>query len=186
MSRAIDEVTDFNTDFQPHDQLNARGERSLSPFHQKHRFVLSAVLESPWENKVLGGWLLSPIFVANSGRPFNVLTGVDNMGDRRVNTHRPSRAGRDIGQGPSYSSVDLRLTRRFSLGSERRTLEFIAEGFNLLNRTNFRSINNVVGNITVEQLPAEITGNRGPATQPLAFTSAFDARQFQFGLKVNF
>jgi hypothetical protein len=186
LSRAIDEVTDFNTDFQPHDQLNARAERALSAFHQKHRFVASAVVESPFKNTLFGGWLVAPIFVANSGRPFNVLAGVDNMGDRRVTTHRPARAGRNIGQGPSYFTADLRITRRFLLGSDRRTLEFIAEGFNLLNRTNFRSINNVVGNITVEQLPAEIVGNRGNPTQPLAFTSAFDPRQFQFGLKLNF
>lgn len=186
LSRAIDEVTDFNTDFQPHDQLNPRAERSLSSFHQKHRFVANAVFESPAANSLLGGWVVSPIFIANSGRPFNVLTGVDNMGDRRVNTHRPLRAGRNIGMGPSYYSADLRLSRRFALGSEHRTLEFIAEGFNLLNRTNFRTVNNVVGNITVEQLPAPLEGFRGSPTEPLAFTSAFDPRQFQFGLKLNF
>jgi hypothetical protein len=185
-SRAIDEVTDFNTDFQPHDQLNARAERALSPFHQQHRFVGSAVIESAIDNSLLGGWVLSPIITASSGRPFNVLTGVDNMGDRRVNTHRPLRAGRNIGMGPNYLSVDFRISRRFGLGGENRNLEFIAEGFNLLNRTNFRTVNNVVGNITVEQLPSEIEGVRALTTQPLAFTSAFDPRQFQFGLKLNF
>jgi hypothetical protein len=186
LARSIDETTDFNTDYQPHDQLNARADRALSSFHQKHRFVLSAVLESASSNPVFADWIVSPIFVANSGRPFNVLTGVDNMGDRRVNTHRPARAGRNIGMGPNYNSIDLRLSRRFNLGSEQRNLEFIAEGFNLLNRTNFRSVNNVVGNITVEQVPQPIEGWRGPAESPLAFTSAFDPRQFQFGLKLNF
>jgi hypothetical protein len=186
LSRATDETTDFNTDFQPHDQLNARGDRALSAFHEKHRFVANAVFESPAGNSILGGWVVSPIFVANSGRPFNVLTGVDNMGDRRVTTHRPSRAGRNIGTGPSYASLDMRISRKFPLGAEGRNLEFIAEGFNLLNRTNFRTVNNVVGNITVEELPAKIEGFRGAPTDPLAFTSAFDPRQFQFGLKVNF
>ncbi|HYO81273.1 MAG TPA: TonB-dependent receptor [Bryobacteraceae bacterium] len=186
LSRTIDEVTDFNTDYQPHDQLNPRAERALSPFHQKHRFVASAVFESALDSSLLGGWVFSPIFNANSGRPFNVLTGVDNMGDRRVNTHRPLRAGRNIGEGPNYVSVDLRISRRFGLGGENRNLEFIAEGFNLLNRTNFRTINNVVGNVTVEQLPAEIRGVRGAPTEPLSFTSAFDPRQFQLGLKINF
>jgi hypothetical protein len=186
ISRAIDEVTDFNTDFQPHDQLNARAERALSPFHQKHRFVASAVFESSVRNSFLGGWVLSPIFTATSGRPFNVLTGVDNMGDRRVNTHRPLGAGRNIGRGPAYQSLDFRMSRRFALGRESRNLEFIAEGFNLLNKTNFRSLNNVVGNVTVNDLPAEIVGFRGLPSDPLAFTSAFDPRQFQLGLKINF
>jgi hypothetical protein len=185
LSRAIDEVTDFNTDYQPHDQLNPRAERALSSFHQKHRFVASAVIESTIQNSLLGGWVVSPIVIASSGRPFNVLAGVDNLGDRRVNTHRPLRAGRNIGRGPDYTSVDLRISRRFAFG-ERRNLEFIAEGFNLLNKTNFRSVNNIVGNVTVEQLPGRIEGTRDSPTQPLAFTSAFDARQFQFGLKLNF
>lgn len=186
LSKAIDEVTDFNTDYQPHDQLNARAERALSPFDQKHRFVANAVFESPVSGRLLGGWVLSPIFVASSGRPFNVLTGVDNLGDRRVNTHRPLRAGRNIGHGPAYQSLDFRLSRRFGLGGESRNLEVIAEGFNLLNRTNFRTVNNIVGNVTVEELPQPLEGFRGSPTQPLAFTSAFDSRQFQFGLKINF
>jgi hypothetical protein len=108
------------------------------------------------------------------------------MGDRRVNTHRPLGAGRNIGMGPAYQAFDMRISRKFGLGSENRTLEFIAEGFNLLNKTNFRSVNNVVGNITVEQLPAEVEGFRGLTSQPLAFTSAFDPRQFQIGVKIAF
>jgi hypothetical protein len=182
----MDEVTDFNTDFQPHDQLNAQADRALSPFHQQHRFVLSAVFESPVSNSLAGGWVLSPILVTSSGRPFNVLTGVDNLGDRHPNTHRPLRAGRNIGKGPDYMSLDLRLSRRFALGREGRNLEFIAEGFNLANRTNFRSLNNTVGNITVEQLPQPLVGLRGVPTNPLSFTSTFDARQFQLGVKINY
>ncbi|MGH9630026.1 MAG: TonB-dependent receptor, partial [Bryobacteraceae bacterium] len=193
-SKAIDEVTDFNTDFQPHDQLNARGDRALSSFHQKHRFVGSAVLMSPATQgsgrslfqKLAAGWVFSPIAVVSSGRPFNVLTGVDNLGDRHPNTHRPLRAGRNIGQGPAYFTLDARLARRFSLGKESRFLEFIAEGFNLLNRTNFRNINNTVGNITVEELRSPLTGTRGIPTDALSFTSAFPARQFQFGVKIYY
>ena len=193
-SKAMDEVTDFNTDFQPHDQLNARAERALSAFHQQHRFVLNAVLESPlrpgkgkglWTN-LLGGFTFSPIGVASSGRPFNVLTGVDNLGDRHSTTHRPLRAGRNIGQGPDYFSLDSRLSRKFFLGrNERRSLEFIAEGFNLLNRTNFRSVNNTVGDIALEELPRPLVGRLGIPTLPLSFTAAFDPRQFQLGLKLN-
>ena len=194
-SKAMDETTDFNTDFEPQDQLNARAERALSCFHQPHRFVANAVLESPLQpgrgqslvRNILGGFTFSPIAVVAAGRPFNVLTGVDNVGDNHSTTHRPLRAGRNIGKGPDYFSFDARLGRKFQLGrSERRNIEFIAEGFNLLNRTNFKSLNNTVGAITVEELPRPLVGRRAIPTAPLAFTSAFDARQFQFGLKVNF
>lgn len=194
-SKAIDEVTDFNTDFQPHDQLNARAERALSAFHQAHRVVLYAVVESPLTPgrgrglapNLFGGFLLAPIFLAGSGRPFNVLAGVDNLGDRHPNTHRPLGAGRNIGKGPDFLTLDLRLARTFRLGGgERPSLEFIAEGFNLLNRTNFRTVNNIVGDVPLASLPRPLVGRRGIPTEPLAFTSAFDPRQFQVGLKINF
>jgi hypothetical protein len=194
-SKAMDEVTDFNSDWQPHDQLNARAERALSSFHQKHRFVFNGLFESPWTpgsgrslaENVFGGFVLSPVVVASSGRPFNVLAGFDNLGDNHPTTHRPLRAGRNIGRGPDYFTLDLRLTRRFPFGTDsRRNVEFTAEGFNLLNRTNFKSINNTVGAVTLEELPSPLVGRRDSPTSPLAFTSAFDPRQFQFGLKVNF
>jgi hypothetical protein len=112
---------------------------------------------------------------------------VDTLGDRHSTTHRPLGLGRNVGQGPNYVSFDTRLTRKFVLGADGvRNIEFTAEGFNLLNRTNFKSINNTVGNVAMSQLPSPLVGKRGIPTEALAFTSAFDARQFQLGLKINF
>jgi hypothetical protein len=179
-SKAMDEVTDFNSDWQPHDQLNARAERALSSFHQSHRFVFNGVFEAP------GAFIVSPVVVASSGRPFNVLAGFDNLGDNHPTTHRPLRAGRNIGRGPDYFTIDLRLARRFPFGDGGKAVDFTAEGFNLLNRTNFRSINNTVGAVALEDLPRPIEGQRGSPTSPLSFTSAFDPRQFQFGVKIAF
>jgi hypothetical protein len=187
-SKAIDDVTDFNSDFSPMDQLNKRAERAVSPYNHTHRVVFNALFESPARNWFLAGWNIAPIFQANSARPFNVLTGVDVNGDNYVTNDRPYGLGRDAGRGPSYYSFDLRLSRRFRLGAnERRNLEFIAEGFNLTNHTNFRTVNNTVGGIPITALPYPITGIAGAApTTPLAYTSAYDPRQFQFGLKINF
>ena len=194
-SKTIDEVTDFNSDFEPHDQLNPSAERALSSFDQRHRVVVSAIVESPlragrghgYAANLFGDFTLAPIVVASSGRPFNLLAGFDNLGDRHPTTHRPFGAGRNIGRGPNYFTTDLRLARRFPFGSEgRRNVEFTAEGFNLLNRTNFRTINNTVGNVALADLPGPIAGHTGIPTTPLAFTSAYDARQFQFGLKINY
>jgi len=188
-SKAIDESTDFNSDYSPNDQLNARAERGLSAFHQKHRFVLSSVYESQARSTLLKSWNLAPIVSANSWRPFNVLTGVDlpTGGDSYVNTKRPAHLGRNMGQGPNFFSFDTRLSRRFHFSSkEHRNIEFIAEGFNLFNRTNFRTVNNTVGDVPISALPNPIIGNRGSATSPLAFTSTLNPRQFQFGLKINF
>ena len=184
-SRAIDESTDFNSDYSPQDQLNFRAERALSSFHQKHRTVFHAVYQSQAKNKFMRDWSLAPIFIASSYRPFNVLTGVDSQGDTYVNNKRPATLGRNMGRGPNFASVDLRVSRRFRFGArENQALEFLAEGFNLLNRTNFRAVNNIVGDVPVSSLPNPIVANRNSASTPLAYTSALEARQFQLGLKL--
>jgi Carboxypeptidase regulatory-like domain len=193
-SKAIDDVTDFNLDYMPHNQFDLHGERGLSLFHQAHRFVVSGYIESPgvrdgtkfW-NRLLADWTVAPIVQASSFRPFNTLTGVDNLGDGQINTHRPLGAGRNIGIGPNFFTVNVRLVRRILFGvEERRNIEFSAEAFNVLNRTNFQSVNNIVGNISLSKLPKRIVGHVGNPTQPLAFTSAYDPRQFQLGAKINF
>lgn len=201
-SKAIDETTDFNSDFQPQDQLNARGDRALSSFNQKHRFVANAVIDSGiktgsgqglWNNLV-GDWTVAPIAIASSGRPFNLLAGFDvfapdlqSTGDNHTTTHRPLGAGRNIGMGPAFYTFDLRLSRKFAFSEDKvRNVEFTAEGFNLLNHTNFKNINNTVGTKFLSDVPAPYVGRRGSPTEPLSFTSAFDPRQFQLGLKINF
>lgn len=186
-SKSIDEVSDLN--FLPNDSLNARKERALSAFDQRHRVVGSAIWDLPGTgrrgdgavNALFGGFVLSPIVVASSGRPFNVVTGVD------YNSRRPEGAGRNIGRGPNFFTADIRLSRRFPLGHrDQLALELIGEGFNLLNRTNFLRLNNTVGNLTVDELPHPLVGKRGNPTEPLSFLSAYDPRQFQFAIKVHF
>jgi hypothetical protein len=65
-------------------------------------------------------------------------------------------------------------------------LQFTAEVFNALNRTNFESVNNVVGDISVQALPSPIVGKRGDPSVPFSFISARDPRQFQFGARLAF
>ncbi len=192
-SKAIDEVTDFNSDFSPHNQLDARAERALSAFHQGHRMVANAVLMSGTQAARGQGFLknlvadttFSPILIANSFRPFNVLTGFDNLADNHPTTHRPLGAGRNIGRGPNFQTIDFRLSRDFRIG-ESLEISAIGEVFNALNRTNFEKVNNIVGGIELEDLPRPLTGFRGSPTTPLAFTSAANPRQFQLGLRLRF
>lgn len=183
-SKAIDEVTDFNSDFQPNDQANLRAERALSAFHQKHKFVIYAALESPWQNWFTRGFVLTPIYRYNSGRPFNLLTGEDTNGDRHSTTDRPPFAGRNTGRGPNFWTVDLRLTKKIGLWSERRSVDVMFEAFNLFNRVNYASINNTVGRIGP---PFDLKGrkDRSPS-EPLGFTSVFDPRRIQLGFRLNF
>jgi len=189
-SKAIDEVTDFNSDFSAQNPLNLRLDRALSSFDQRHRAVFSGVFQSSSRNKFLRDFIFSPIFIAGSGRPFNLLLGFDANGDGRSQSDRPGTVGRNTGRGENFYSFDARLARRFSF-DETKYLELTAEGFNLFNRTNFAGVNNIVGALPLAERTALETmtarGIEGLApTRPLAFTSAATARTFQFGARFNF
>jgi hypothetical protein len=192
LSKAIDDVTDLNSDFEAMDQINMRAERALSAFDQRHKFVIYGVLESPWQggsgssplSRVFADFVLTPLFRANSGRPFNLLVGSDINGDRHSTSDRPPFAGRNTGRGPNFWTLDLRLARRIRLGNEKRSMELMFEAFNLFNRLNFASVNNTVGVISS---PFDLTGlsDRKPS-EPLGFTSAFSPRRIQLGFRLNF
>ena len=182
-SKAIDEVTDFNSDYGPNDQTCLSCEYGLSTFDQRHKIVIAGVLESPWKNRILSNFQLSPIIRYNSPHPFNLLAGTNVNNDRHSTTDRPPGAGRNTGIGPNYFDFDMRLARRFKL-TEKATLQVMAEGFNIFNRTNFGSVNNVVG---VVAPPFALRGSNALSpSQPLGFTSAFPKRQVQFGVRLSF
>ena len=183
-SKSIDETTDYNSDFQPNDQTSRRLERSLSSFDQRHKVILYAVLQSPAKNNaVLKGWAVTPIFRYNSARPFNLLAGTELNNDRHNTTDRPLFAGRNTGIGPTFWTVDTRVSRRFNI-NDRASLEGMFEAFNLFNHLNFASVNNVVGAIGG---PFNLSGrsDRGPS-DPLGFTSAADPRRLQLGVRLTF
>jgi hypothetical protein len=191
-SKAIDEVTDFNSDFQANDQTNLKAERALSPFDQRHKFVAYASFEGPqgkasqtsWLSKLTANSAIAPVFRANSARPFNLLAGVDVNGDRHSTTDRPPFAGRNTGIGPNFWTFDARYTRRIHIGVENRTMELMLEAFNLFNRLNYANVNNTVGpNFTG---PFNVHGDRRLSpSDPLGFTSAYDSRRVQLGIRLN-
>ncbi|HKX83210.1 MAG TPA: TonB-dependent receptor, partial [Pyrinomonadaceae bacterium] len=209
-SHSIDESSDLQTLLKPQDNTNFKAERSDSLFDQRHRFVFSGVLSSPESWRSAGGWrswlqdfTFAPIVEFGSGRPFNILAVGDANGDFQSTNERPTvradgslcqtavdancltgifpangNLGRNMGITHNYFSVDARLTRKIRFG-ERISLDVIAEGFNLFNRFNEASANPFY---TVVNAFGERKGGKY-YSQP---TSAFDPRQFQFGLKLNF
>ena len=189
-AKAIDTTTDFNSDFGPQDNTDLNLERGLSSFDQRHRVIAAVVAESPGKGGWTGAWQLAPIFRYSSGFPFNLLAGADVNGDRHSTNDRPIGAGRNTGLGPNYIDLDLRLTKGFALG-ERAQLMVVAEGFNLFNRANFASINNVVGPTCPECSVLGHTfvqnglGSVIPS-QGLGFTSALIPRQIQLGMRFTF
>ena len=77
------------------------------------------------------------------------------------------------------------MSRKVALGTESRTLELMAEGFNLFNRLNFASTNN--SGLGALPGPFNVHGrhDRTPS-QPLGFTSAYDPRRIQLGVRLSF
>jgi hypothetical protein len=212
-SHSIDDSSDLQTLLLPQDNRNFRAEKATSLFDQRHRFVFSGVLASPaaWRSgdgwhQFLSDFTLAPIFEISSGRPFNILSNQDTNNDQSNQTDRPAvladgtlcvpgttgctplitngvfstgSLGRNTGITHRYMSLDMRLSRAVRIG-ERLRLDIIAEGFNLFNRFNEAAASPFIDDVYAFRQRA---GNGFFYCRP---TAAFDPRQFQFGLKLNF
>jgi hypothetical protein len=212
-SHSIDDSSDLQTLLLPQDNRNFRAERANSLFDQRQRFVFSAVFASPstWRSgdglhKFLSDFTLAPIFEISSGRPFNILSNQDTNNDQSNQTDRPSvlpngtlcvpgtpgctplitngvfssgDLGRNMGITHRYASLDMRLMRSVRLG-ERVRLDIVAEGFNLFNRFNEGAASGFIDDVNLFKQRASNGRYYSRAT------AAFDPRQFQFGLKLNF
>ena len=110
-------------------------------------------------------------------------------------------AGRNVLVGPNFKTVDLSLVKTFKI-DEKRSLQFRAEAFNLLNRANFDSPSNSEDG---EQIYTFVTGTSIPSTTPCIagtrtattcftptgsagkiFNTIGDSREIQFGMKFIF
>ena len=78
----------------------------------------------------------------------------------------------------------MRVSRSITF-AERYKLQFIAEGFNLTNRTNYASVNNIVGASFAPPFSVHGTAINSPS-QPLGFTAAFPKRELQVGIHFDF
>ncbi len=214
LSKSIDDASDagttnaeFNLPQNPH-ALNL--ESGLSSFDHRHRFTANVVYDLPfergasgWHHRLLGDWRASGIFIVQSGSPFTVnlstaedvanvgLVGGDNLerpnlvANPNGGPEKPSEwfntsafaipaaynfgnAGRNVVIGPGLENLDLSLQKSWSL-RENEQLQFRCDAFNALNHPNFN-------------LPGRIFG----ASNFGVITSAQDAREFQFAIKLVF
>jgi hypothetical protein len=202
-AHSIDDSSDLQTLLKPQNNLDFRAERADSLFDQRLRYVFSAIVTSPgkWRNsdsgmhRFLADFTIAPIFEIGTGRPFNIITGVDTNGDQQSSNDRPSvnssgtlvlppffangSLGRNMGITHKFASLDLRLVRAVRFG-ERVRLDLIAEGFNMFNRFNEASVTPLFRDVNAF---GQRAGNGRYYSRP---TASYDPRQFQFGLKLNF
>jgi hypothetical protein len=178
------------------------------PFGKSRRFLNSLPVGV---EQIVGGWEISGINQADSGQPITIVYGpaasllVSGIQQdfRGANNYRPNVTGnpilpgggpknglpflnaaafaipvgtpfgdasRNIARGPAFNQLDFAANKNFHLPGERAQLQFRAEFFNLLNHTNFLAPNS--------------NFSSGGAFGKI--TSAFDARQIQFGLKLTY
>jgi len=196
LSEAEDNSTDFQSAFIPQNNGVGRNpqdltgvpvgfdpdaERGPSTQDQRHRFVFSGLIVT------YGDVQLSSIVTVASGRPYNILAGADLNGDGNGGAFPPDRArstpadprssvSRNSDTLPNQATVDLRVSRRFTLGG-RATVDGIFEVFNLFNRTNYTEINNIFGAGAFPTSPLPTFGQ---------FTQAGPPLQVQLAVKINF
>lgn len=160
--------------------FDAAPERGPSFQDQRHRFVASGAFFAPRQVQV------SAIISAASGAPFNILAGADLDGNgdggafpadraRRDPSDAASSVTRNSGRLATDVSMDLRVSRRFRIGSG--YAELMAEVFNLLNRSNFTEVNEIFGTGAYPASPLPTFGQPTVAASP---------RQVQFGLRIGF
>ena len=212
-SHAIDDSTDLQSTLTPQDSYFPGLDRSTSLFDQRHRFVFSGVYQtgklsgSGFATKLFSNWTLAPLIEFSSGRPFNILTGNGDNLQLSSLTSRPNtfvnpactalgnspvkskfsptgvfqescilnfngtlasldgNLGRNAGITPWTVFNDMRVAKRIYFG-ERFNMDLIADTFNIANRYNVAAVSPLFTN----------------AGQP---TAAYDPRQFQFALKLN-
>jgi hypothetical protein len=213
-SHAIDDSTDLQSPLTPQDSYFPADDRSTSLFDQRHRLVVSGVYQtgniggSGFAGKFFSDWTIAPLFEVASGRPFNIITGGDDNFQLSSLTGRPNTTvdpacgtvyksrfspsgtfqepcingfvasgiaptlmqldgnlGRNTGVQPWTVFDDMRVAKKIRFG-ERFNVDLIADMFNIANKMNVSAV-------------SPLFTNAGQAT------AAYDPRQFQFAMKLN-
>jgi hypothetical protein len=180
---ASEQLTTQGSNAFPQDSRNFDNWYGPSDYDVRHRLTVNFVAELPfgdgkrWATSgvgkaILGGWTLSGIYAARSGRPFTVNQGNNNVGTNM--TGLPNMTGDGQGaqtvdqwfdptavtpvasgifgdekrnrlRGPGWQSLDTSLSRRFGFNSRFAAL-VRWDVFNLFNRTNLGLPNRDISN----------------------------------------
>ncbi len=175
-SHALDNVDPDIPQQNPNDpNLTGSEEYADAIFDQRHRFVLSGVVNLPFKFN-FGG-----VATLGSGLPYNITTGVTNSGDNGGTTDRPIVNGvvlrRNAGRGKAIYDVSPFVERPIQF-TEHVALNLRAESFNIFNHPNFVGYNSVYGNT--------VTPNPALGTTGTGITAQLPGRSFQYQAKLSF
>ncbi|CAN5496008.1 carboxypeptidase regulatory-like domain-containing protein [soil metagenome] len=191
----------FTQNNSPYDLNDRSYDIGPSNFDIRHKFVASAVYapnfykgnSNSWGNYLLNGWSIAPIIAFYSGRPFDgTVSGTSlngSNGDNRypLNTRNAFRL-------PNIFNVDLRISKRFRF-AEKYSLELLAEGFNIANRTHvfgeqtalfIRSTNCATINGITTNNPNGLCSNPDFGQITTTDSTLYRERQIQFSARFQF
>jgi len=157
----------FNGTDVPIDPNNYKAEYSRSDLNMKNRFTGSLVwapritASARTVNYVANGWSLSGSYTAQTGFPITPMmtnfpssalssgsvsgnggiTGASVSWFNAPTAVRVPQLARNFFPGPGLRNVDARISRDFAI-TEKTSLQFYVEAFNLLNHQNILSVNN--------------------------------------------
>lgn len=200
------------------DQFNLDFNRAPAPTDQRHRFVINGVwnlpgakLDSAAARALLGGFRLSGIYTAETGRPFAAIITVPNLPFATADGTQYNGFGGLRGQGggndrnlapniernSNYGEnnyrFDLRLARDIKV-REGFTIELLGEAFNLFNTSNFNGFRTTRYETTATTVTT-------PLATPIVLTERIDfgvennngsqpdgtnARRFQLAVRFRF
>lgn len=193
LSKSIDNGPNPSFVLIPQDSQNFGAERALSSDDMRQRLVLNGTVTTPKTWNVFGrDFLFGVIATIQSPMRFTKFAGFDANGDIFGNNDRVGIEPRNTFVGDNLRTVDFRVSRTFAL-HEKRSVELIAETFNMFNTLNVRFFNTVYG-------AADFCPTGGPAfcgtgpfftegsPNPLYATprALNNPRQIQLAVKFNF
>lgn len=166
-----------------------------SRFDVRHKFVVSAVYAPNFfkgstnsiYNYLFNGFQIAPVYALYSGQPYSAnVVGIANGLTGTNGDNRLPILPRNSFRLPRISNLDLRISKRFRF-SERYNLEFLAEGFNILNRTNIFSVNTQAYTSAVSPTGGTLTFNQaGFGVTTGTDSTLYRERQIQFSTRFQF
>ena len=156
----------------------------------RHRFVFSPIYEigrvaedNAFASALLSHWTFSGIITLQSGFAYSALIAGDANRDGNAATDRVPGTARNAFTTPNIYVFDTRVTKSFRFG-ERYSLSFIAEAFNLFNRSNIATVN--TGRYGIASSSAIVLTNPAAATPFGGARTFLGERQIQLGLRFRF
>jgi outer membrane receptor protein involved in Fe transport len=170
--------------------LDIRSDWGRSDLDIRNRFVLSPVYEigsvqkdNAFAKHVLSNWTFSGIITLQSGFAYSAMIAGDANRDGNPSTDRVPGTRRNGFTSPRIYTFDTRVTKAFKFG-ENYSLSFLAEAFNLFNRSNIATVN--TGLYGIASSSAVVLTNPAPSTPFGGRRTFLGERQIQLGARFKF